>query len=471
MDAILLMPIQFEKLVAQDINRGYGPVHVTMPDGTQAIGDKVGLHTWTGIINVTDFGAAGDGLTDDTAAIQTAIDTAAAGGCIFFPAGRYRVTTLVIAKPLTLQGTGANSYNADLFGSATWSRPLESGSMIESAAVSGAVISFVPAHVEPLNVRDVCIKGLGGAARTTVGIALSTAAHHTARCLWSNVTFLNLHTGLSMAGCQDCVFTNVVVNGCHTGVSLGLNSNQNVFCQLNAMACDTGLLLDGGVKNYLVGGAMQGCGTWAIDVHGEENDVVGVYFENVSASGGAIICRGPRAGDANTFRQVHLGTPRDNVQFESNGNVLEIGKYSSGAVTFGPGSHYNQLIGNHSGAFSDLGNGNWWMKPEAGALAYTFSRGAAQAMVLTGGTSMTQSLRTAGGVSMDFQVRDDLSEGRIIDLTHNFGFVRFKPDEKSPKIGFYNAPPVARPVLATNAGHTVDDVIGVLQSLGLVKQG
>lgn len=38
------------------------------------------------------------------------------------------------------------------------------------------------------------------------------------------------------------------------------------------------------------------------------------------------------------------------------------------------------------------------------------------------------------------------------------------------KLGFYNATPVVRPVLATGAGATVDNVITVLQSLGLVGQ-
>ena len=42
---------------------------------------------------VTDFGAVGDGRTDDTAAIQRAVD---AGGVVYFPAGKYRLTQTIV---------------------------------------------------------------------------------------------------------------------------------------------------------------------------------------------------------------------------------------------------------------------------------------------------------------------------------------------------------------------------------------
>ncbi|MGM5020179.1 glycosyl hydrolase family 28-related protein [Tardiphaga sp. 367_B4_N1_1] len=46
-------------------------------------------------LNVRDFGAVGDGTTDDTAAIQAAFDAAkVSGGTVFVPAGKYAISTL-----------------------------------------------------------------------------------------------------------------------------------------------------------------------------------------------------------------------------------------------------------------------------------------------------------------------------------------------------------------------------------------
>ena len=41
-------------------------------------------------VTAPPFGAAGDGVTDDTAALQRAFDACGAGDCVYFPAGVYR---------------------------------------------------------------------------------------------------------------------------------------------------------------------------------------------------------------------------------------------------------------------------------------------------------------------------------------------------------------------------------------------
>lgn len=57
------------------------------------------------VINVKDYGATGDGSTNDTAAIQAAIN-AATGKVVYFPAGFYSHTTLTISSPMKIVGDG-----------------------------------------------------------------------------------------------------------------------------------------------------------------------------------------------------------------------------------------------------------------------------------------------------------------------------------------------------------------------------
>ena len=67
-------------------------------------------YKWNGkTISVKDYGAAGDGLTDDSKAIQAAIDAATDGNKIFFPGGKYRLvrTGLSCTKSLSFEGEGA----------------------------------------------------------------------------------------------------------------------------------------------------------------------------------------------------------------------------------------------------------------------------------------------------------------------------------------------------------------------------
>ena len=62
--------------------------------------------TYTLVFNVKNYGATGDGSTDDTSFISAAITAAAvSGGVVFFPPGTYRVTSvLTISEDVSLVG-------------------------------------------------------------------------------------------------------------------------------------------------------------------------------------------------------------------------------------------------------------------------------------------------------------------------------------------------------------------------------
>lgn len=60
-------------------------------------------------VKANPFGAAGDGVTDDTAAIQEALDAAGYGGVVYFPQGVYLISyPLDLPKGVSLKGSHSN---------------------------------------------------------------------------------------------------------------------------------------------------------------------------------------------------------------------------------------------------------------------------------------------------------------------------------------------------------------------------
>ena len=85
-------------------------------------------------VSIRDFGAVGDGLTDDTQAIQDAIDSVSfyGGGVVEVPVGVYIVNGLFIESDITLQGESCNDSAIKL----------KSGSNTSVVSVSGAIATF-----------------------------------------------------------------------------------------------------------------------------------------------------------------------------------------------------------------------------------------------------------------------------------------------------------------------------------------
>lgn len=72
------------------------------------------------IVDVKAYGAQGNGIADDTAAVQAAFTAAAPNSLIFFPEGVYRISDIQITKNVSIRGEGQNSTFIQLRNSSDW---------------------------------------------------------------------------------------------------------------------------------------------------------------------------------------------------------------------------------------------------------------------------------------------------------------------------------------------------------------
>jgi len=98
-------PVPGETFEWKCINPGY--FNIRSQSTTYSVWEPLGDFPVKRVVDIVeDFGAAGDGITDDTNAIQDAVNTlyGSGGGVILFPAGTYIVTSVDIREKITYEG-------------------------------------------------------------------------------------------------------------------------------------------------------------------------------------------------------------------------------------------------------------------------------------------------------------------------------------------------------------------------------
>jgi hypothetical protein len=125
--------------------------------------------SWNGFVSVKDFGAVGDGTTDDTQSIRNALlyIGAKTGGTLYFPVGRYKVTqTLTLPSGIVLQGANGRTSTSFFLGDANFKN--QTNIIYAGNPVTDPAIFRIGELEESIRIKDIELLGTG--AQYTYGI-------------------------------------------------------------------------------------------------------------------------------------------------------------------------------------------------------------------------------------------------------------------------------------------------------------
>lgn len=238
--------------------------------------------------NVADYGAIGDGVIDDTAAIQAAFDAVAAGGTVLFPIGSYKVTTelLIDKSTVTIQAAGAVIPYYET--KSNHSFTAADGVMLKASGVNDAwnvvvaandVLVLTSDQGGPVNI-DVPD---GRYNRAGLGTALQTALNADATLTGGTITFAVSYSSATEKYTLDSTAGHTIAytnTGSDAGALFGFTSDAGAA---QTITSDTALPI-------AVVRIKAGLVTWdGVGIDGEEGTVVdyGIWLDGSEASVGS----------------------------------------------------------------------------------------------------------------------------------------------------------------------------------------
>ena len=158
-------------------------------------------------VSVKDFGAVGDGTTDDTAAIQAAIDSLpAAGGGLYFPTGTYLVASQVtLNKPGLYYGDGwatnirTSNASANTF-LVTGAEQVQIENMRFTSSVTKTAGWYVDiaASANRFRISDFAMDGAIGGVQTAAAATVTIERGQILNCIPSTGIAVRINDGLDV---------------------------------------------------------------------------------------------------------------------------------------------------------------------------------------------------------------------------------------------------------------------------------
>jgi len=290
------------------------------------------------MINVLDFGATGDGTTDDTAAFQAAL--ANGGKMIFVPRGQYLISSEIqVGRGQSMVGesinAGPGSASKLLMSGVGTSLRLGAEAYVENLVIEGTnsadVGVYIVANNHYCSLRNLYIEGF-----TDVGL------------LFQNNTFSQ---AIYNVNCESNG-TNIKVDS-----AAGSAATLNFFaCEANNATSATGYNLHAiGAGINWHGGALQNGVSGAKHLLNDEGQVAffGAYFEGIS-DGAAFTTNGTT--NTGTMTVIYHTS---NMQFGDDGFIAD-GEYARVVLQDveirGSGSTNNTLFDSRNGAVIQTSN-------------------------------------------------------------------------------------------------------------------
>ena len=191
-------------------------------------------------LNVLDYGAVGDGTTDDTAAIQSAINAAAVNNqLLYFPTNSYKVTsTLTIYTGTTI--TGDQSWSS----AASYGLTLATEIKFEPTSANSDLfiigdnpnIGSSPAFYNKISICNLIILG-NGDTNSRYGLNLDRVIYSN----FQNLTITNFQFPIRCLSTINNVFSNCLLTGTQSCVRYSGNATTDNWNECSFFGSDIGV--------------------------------------------------------------------------------------------------------------------------------------------------------------------------------------------------------------------------------------